>query len=213
MKKPLYFIFIIIYTFTFWIISLSFLNNQNTSVINGFSIIFLLAAFLLFLGIIISKLIFSISIKNKRLTLINHLNFQKSDLFKNIKKSIFILTLFYIISYIIIFYYNDIIFGYLPLDLGIINSCKYISKIYLLSIPTCSFELVFFEYCSFIKSYKYPVIIKTLKLITFSIIASLATNYFNFNGFLYSKLLTDLIFFIYYTHQIKNIILSCKKHL
>jgi len=210
-KKILYLLCNFIYISVFLLISISFLNTFNTSAIQGFKIIFFVLIFLLLSGSLITKIIFNFSYTNKKIKRLNTNNFEKDNIKSNVKISIIILFTLYFLSYLICYFYSDISFGNLPFNLGIINSCQYISKIYFLSLPLYAFEIVFLEYCSFIKSYKIPIILKLIKLIVLSVSTSLLLNYYSFNGFLYSKILTDLLFFIYYIYQLKQILLLCKK--
>ena len=210
-KKILYLGFNFIYTLLFALISISFINMQNASAISGFEIIFLVLLVLVFIGTLLGKIIFNFSYTDKKIKKLNEKNFEINNINKNIKKSIILLFIIYIFCYLAFYFYSDSIFGNLPINLGTINSCQYISKIYFLSLPLYSFEITFFEYCSFIGSYKIPIIIKIMKLLILSISSSLLLNYFNFNGFLYAKILTDIIFFIYYIYQIKRILVFCTK--
>lgn len=203
-------LFYIIYIFTYFFICLSLINNFNDSVIQGFKLIFLILLIILFIGTLISKIIFKIKIRNKKIEKLTTENFEKKDLLNRIKLSLIFLFIYFVFIYLIFYFFCDKIFGSLPIALGIINSCKYISKIYFLSLPIYSFELVFLEYCSFMNSLKLTIILKCLKIASFSILASLITNFFKFNGFLYSKLIIDMAFFIYATIQLKKVIYLCQ---
>lgn len=212
MKKKLFYLgFNLIYILAFFFISLSFVNAFNSSAIQGFEIDFLLLFVLILLGFFVGKIIFNFTYIDKKIKKLDIKNFEKNNINKNIKSVIIILFVLYTICYLTLYYYSNIIFGNLPLNQGIINSCQYISKIYFLSIPLYSFEIAFLEYCSFIHTYKIPIIIKLIKLLFLSISSSLLLNYLGFNGILYSKILTDLLFFIYYIYQLKRILLLCKK--
>ena len=210
-KKILYLLFNLIYILAFFFISISFVNTFNSSAIQGFEIILLLLFVLILLGFLIGKIIFNFTYIDKKIKKLDIKNFEKNNINKNIKSVIIIIFVLYTLCYLTLYFYSDIIFGNLPLNQGIINSCQYISKIYFLSLPLYSFEIAFFEYCSFIQSYKMPIIIKLIKLLLLSISSSLLLNYLGFNGMLYSKILIDLLFFIYYLYQLKRILLLCKK--
>lgn len=210
-KKILYLLFNLIYILAFLFISISFVNTFNSSAIQGVEIILLLLFVLILLGFLIGKIIFNFTYIDKKIKKLDIKNFEKNNINKNIKSVIIIIFVLYTLCYLTLYFYSDIIFGNLPLNQGIINSCQYISKIYFLSLPLYSFEIAFLEYCSFIQSYKMPIIIKLIKLLLLSISSSLLLNYLGFNGMLYSKILTDLLFFIYYLYQLKRILLLCQK--
>lgn len=210
-EKILYLLFNLIYISAFLLISLGFLNTFNSSNIQGFELIFLILIFIILFGILLGKILFNFSYSDKKIKKMNINNFEKNHIRKSTKFAISILCIFYTICYLLIYFYSDIIFGNLPFNLGIINSSKYISKIYFLSLPLYSFEITFLEYCFFIKTYKPPIILKIIKLIALSLTTSLLLNCFSFNGFLYSKILIDFCFSIYYIYQLKRILLLCQK--
>ena len=202
-----YFIHIV---FTGLITSL-LIKRFNDSIFKAYQIIFLLLIVLILFGILISRIIFIFRINNKKIKKLNHNNFETKNLFKSIIISI--LTLFVLFSSIYIFFYsnNSYILGILDFDFGIINSMTYISKIFLLSLPLYAFEITFLEYCNFMKQIHNTIIYKTSKSIIWILLSIILSYFFNLNGFLYSKIITDIIFFIYNTINLKKIIQLCQK--
>ncbi len=206
MKKNIlkYFICWIIIIISF-LYSYFLLNKFNNSVISAYKIIFFIFLVILFIGILISKLIFKFK-KDKKLQILNLSNFSKKDLYKCISNSLIILLIYFSLVYIIIYFFSNNIFSKLNYSTGIINSCSYISKIFLLSLPIFAFEITFLEYCNFIKTIRIPLTLILLKFLFWCLISYILTNIIGINGFLYSKLTIDIFFFPYYIIKIREIV-------
>lgn len=206
-------LFYIIYTFIFLLISITILRSFNDSIIRAFIFTTFLLILIYMIGTILSKIIFYIRIKNKKLNKLNYETFESKDLYKSITISIITLFIYFSTIYIIIYFNSPKLFGKLPLTTGIINSIMYISKIYFISLPLYAFELTFIVYCNFLKQIRLPIIQKIIKALIFFILSLILTNIYKLNGFLYSKLITDFILFIYILNNLRKIIILCKKQM
>lgn len=206
MKKNIlkYFIYLIIIIISF-LYSCFLLDKFNTSVISAYKIIFFIFLIILFIGILISKLIFRFK-KDKKLQILNLSNCSKKELYKCISNSLIILLIYFSIVYIMIYFFSNNIFSKLNYSTGIINSCSYISKIFLLSLPIATFEITFLEYCNFLKTIRIPLTLTLLKFVFWCLISYILTNIIGINGFLYSKPSIDIFFFPYYITKIREII-------
>ena len=209
MKKNLLKYFILILIPLYYISYLNFFKNFNDSVITSFKIIFVLLISFLILGAIISKLIFRITINNKKLALFNLNNFDKKKLSQKILISSITLFIYFAILYFFLYKYIHklpIIKNY---ETGILNSIKYISKIFFLSLPLYSFELTYLEYCNFFKLIFNPILLVFSKLIIWFIISIIVINLLQISEFLYVKLAINFIFSIYYIISLKKITKLC----
>lgn len=209
-KKFFEYIIFLSIIFIFYIESLMVLNNFNTSIYNGFKILLLVYLITLFLGILISKISFNFRIY-KKIEKLNIKNFTLNDLFKSILLSIIILFILFSISYIVIYIFGNCIFIRFTKSYGIINSCLYLSKIFLLSLPLYAFEITYLEYCNFLNTITIPIILIILKSLLLFVLNLILTSIFGINGFLYSKISIDFLLFPYYIIKLRNIIKLTKE--